>query len=132
MLETLLDTEKDLLIDNNELMEHLRKTKEFNISLKKAKRKLQRFPEYHPQRAIPIEIRTNFKRNDGVKLPKINLKTFSGEPLDWISFKETFEAAVHNNESITNIEKVTYLKTYLDKFALQAIQARIILKHGIF
>ena len=51
----------------------------------------------------PIEIRRDFKRNDGVKLLKITLKTFSGDPLDWKSFKETFDAAVHNKESITNI-----------------------------
>ena len=70
----------------------------------------------------PIEIRRDFKRNDGLKLPKTTLKTFSGDPLDWKSFKETFEAAEHNNESITNIEKITYLKTYLDKSALQAIE----------
>ena len=50
------------------------------------------------------------------------MKTFSGDPLDWKSFKETSEAAVHNNESITNIEKFTYLKIYLDKSALQAIE----------
>ena len=42
----------------------------------------------------------------------------------WIvnRLKDTFEATVHNNESITNIEKFTYLKTYLDKSALQAIE----------
>ena len=69
-----------------------------------------------------IEIRRYFKRNDGVKLSKITLKSFSGNPLDWKSFKGTFEVAVHNNESITNIEKFTYLKTDLDKSALQAIE----------
>ena len=47
----------------------------------------------------PIEIRRDFKRNDEVKLPKITFKTFSGDPLDWKSFKETFQASVHNNES---------------------------------
>ena len=70
----------------------------------------------------PIEIHKDFKRNDRVKLLKITLKTFSGDHLDWKSFKETFEAAVHNNESITNMEKFPYLKTYLDKSALQAIE----------
>ena len=55
-------------------------------------------------------------------MPKITLKTFSGDHLDWKSFKETLEAAVHNNESITNIEKITCLKTYLGKSALQAIE----------
>ena len=110
------------MMDDNELMEHLKKRTEFNMSLKKAKQKLQRFLEYHPEMTSAIEIRRDFKRNDGVKLPKITLKTFSGDPLDWNSFKETFEAAVHNNESITNIEKFTYLETYLDKSALQAME----------
>ena len=127
----LLDTEKEpeelsdkiqkIMIGDNELMEHLKKRTDINMSLKKAKRKLQRFFEYHPEMTNPIEIRRDFKRNDGVKLPKIILKTLSGDPLDWKYFKETFEAAVHNNESITNTEKVTYLKTYLDKSAFQAI-----------
>ena len=53
LLETLLDTEKEatelsdkiqnIMVDDNELMEHLKKTTAFNMSLKKAKRKLQRF-----------------------------------------------------------------------------------------
>ena len=110
------------MIAANELMEHLRKTTAFKMSLKKAKRKFQRFLKYHPEITNPIKVRRNFKRNDGVKLPKITLKTFSGDPLDWQSFKETFEAAVHNKESIIYIEKFTYLKTYLDKSALQATE----------
>ena len=56
----------------------------------------------------PNQIRRDFKRN-GEKLPKITLKSFSGEPFDWKSFKETLEAAVHDNESITSTEKFTYL-----------------------
>ena len=35
----------------------------------------------------PIEICRDFKRNNGVKLPKITLKTFSSDPLNWKSFK---------------------------------------------
>ena len=109
------------MVDDNELMEHVRKIQQ-NKNLRKAERKLQRLLEYHPEMTSPIEISRDFKRNDGSKLPKITLKTFSGDPLDWKSFKETFEAAEHNNESITNFEKFMYLKTYLDKSALQAIE----------
>ena len=59
LLQTLLDTEKEatdlsdkiqnIMIDDNELTEHLKKTTEFNMSLKTAKRKLQRFLKYHPE-----------------------------------------------------------------------------------
>ena len=130
LLETLLDTKKEamelrdkiqnIMVDDIEFMEYLKT--EFNMSLKKAKGKLQRFLEYHPEMTKPVEIRRDFKRNHGEKFPNTTLKTFSGDHLDWKSLKETFGAAVHNNESITNIEKFTCLKTYLDKSALQAIE----------
>ena len=94
----------------------------FNMKLKKSKTKLQKFLEYHPESSVPIEIRKDVRRNDGVKLPKIVLRKFSGDPLDWKSFQETFEAAVHNNDNISNIEKFTYLRTYLDNSALQATE----------
>ena len=132
LLETILDTEngvtelsytiQDLMLDDNELSEYLKNSTAFNVKLKKSKRKLQKFLEYHPELSIPIEIRRDARRNDGVKLPKIVLRKFSGDPLDWKSFKETFEAAVHSSGSISNIEKFTYLKTYLDKSTLQAIE----------
>ena len=70
------------MIDGNELMQQLKKITKFNMSLKQAKRKLQRFLEYHPEMTNPIEICRDFKRNDGVKLVKITLKTFSRDPLD--------------------------------------------------
>ena len=113
---------QDLMLDDNELSEYLKNSIAFKMKLKKSKRKLQKFLEYHPESSLPIEIRRDVRRNDGVKLPKIVLRKFSSDPLDWISFKETFEAAAHGSDSISNIEKFTYLKTYLDKSALQAIE----------
>ena len=64
--------------------ENMRNTTQFeNMSLKKEKRKLQRFLEYYPEIADPLEIRRDFKRNEGVKLPVITLKTFCGDSLVW-------------------------------------------------
>ena len=40
------------------------------MKLKKIKRKLHKFLENHPDSSIPIEIRGDARRNDGVKLPK--------------------------------------------------------------
>ena len=132
LLEIILDTEnevtglsyriQDLMLDDNELSEYLKNSTAFNMKLKKSKWKLQKFLKYHPDSSIPIEIRRHARQNDGIKLPKIVLRRFSGNPLDWKSFKETFEAPVHGSDSISNIEKFTYLKTYLDKSALQAIE----------
>ena len=110
------------MLDDNELSEYLKNSTAFNMKLKKSKRNLQKLLGYHTESSVPIEIRRDGRRNDGVKLPKIVLRKFSGDPLDWKSFKETFEGAVHSSDIISNIEKFTYLKTYLDKSALQAIE----------
>ena len=58
----------------------------------------------------------------GVKLPKLILKTFDGDALDWKPFIESFEAAIDVKEDLSNIEKFTYLKGYLGGNALQCIE----------
>ena len=93
------------MLDDNELSEYLKNSTAFNMKLKKSKRNLQKLLGYHTESSVPIEIRRDGRRNDGVKLPKIVLRKFSGDPLDWKSFKETFKAAVHSSDSISNIEK---------------------------
>ena len=49
----------------------------------------------------------------GVKLQKINIKKFSGDPVAWQQFEEIFTATVHKNQSLSAIEKFSYLKGYL-------------------
>ena len=119
LLETLFDNEhiiteltekiQALIVDDDELTEELRNSTMLNMSMKKAKRKLQKFLEYHPNteetNTFTLQ-KTNSSNRDGVRLPKIVLKTFSGDPLEWKSFKETFEAAVDNNKNISNVEKL--------------------------
>src|SRR5688572_5057147 len=56
-----------------------------------------------------------------VKLPKLELKTFSGNVMHWQEFWDAFEASVHNQESLSDIAKFTYLKSQLTGAALNAI-----------
>jgi hypothetical protein len=51
------------------------------------------------------------KRN--VHLPKLNLPQFDGDILNWSTFYDTFCAAIHNNESLDNVQKFQYLKSNL-------------------
>ncbi|XP_044167481.1 uncharacterized protein LOC114949922 [Acropora millepora] len=46
-----------------------------------------------------------------VKLPKIELKSFSGNYQEWQGFWDTFQSAVGGNTSISGIEKFTYLNS---------------------
>ena len=55
------------------------------------------------------------------KLPKLKLQSFSGNPLEFPSFWDSFTAAVHGDPSIEKIMKFNYLRSYLQGQALSAI-----------
>lgn len=48
-----------------------------------------------------------------VKLPAINLPKFTGNYEDWLPFYDLFQSLVHNNETLSDVEKFHYLKTSL-------------------
>ena len=56
------------------------------------------------------------------KLPKITLPKFKGSVTDWTPFWESFKAAVHDNNSISKIDKFNYLFSLLEGPAARAIQ----------
>ena len=61
----------------------------------------------------PCELRCSHihsdKRNH-YHLPKIELPKFYGDPLNWASFWQSFEASVHTNKSLRKEDKLTYLR----------------------
>ena len=56
-----------------------------------------------------------------MKLPKLELKSFSGNYEEWRSFWDTFESAVNRNTDISRIQKFTYLKSCVTGAAESAI-----------
>lgn len=55
------------------------------------------------------------------KLPKLEVRKFSGHMQDWQEFWESFESAVHNNEELSVIDKFSYLKGLLSDQAMTTI-----------
>ena len=66
------------------------------------------------------------RRNTQVKLPKLELKKFDGDHSKWISFWDSFEASVHNNESLTANDKFNYLNSLFERSATEAISGLIL------
>ena len=62
------------------------------------------------------------RETPGVKLQKIVIKKFSGDPVAWKQFEEIFNATVHSNSKLTDIEKFSYLKGYLCGTAEKCIE----------
>jgi hypothetical protein len=54
-------------------------------------------------------------------LPKITLPQFTGDPLAWQGFLDQYQVSVHNNVSISDIDKFNYLKGCLKGEAGAAI-----------
>ena len=49
-----------------------------------------------------------------VKPPKLELKPFDGDIINWKPFWDQFNASIHSNNLISKIEKLSYLKTFLN------------------
>ena len=44
-----------------------------------------------------------------IKLPKMTIKKYNGDPLNWKQFIDSFTCAVDKKENLSNVEKMTYL-----------------------
>ena len=60
-------------------------------------------------------------QSSNLKLPRIELPKFSGDVLKFQNFWDQFEAAVHDNDDLPNVQKFTYLRSVLTGNALQTI-----------
>ena len=59
--------------------------------------------------------------NSNGKLPSLKVKQFYGNLLEHQSFWDSFRATVHENDTLRDITKFSYLKSYLEGQSLSAI-----------
>ena len=55
------------------------------------------------------------------RLPKLTLPTFEGDPLEWQTFWDSFDSAVHSNNVLSDVQRLNYLHTHLGGEASRAI-----------
>ena len=67
---------------------------------------------------------SGFETNSAnMKLPKISLPKFTGQsPIEWVSLWDQFTAAVDENQSLHDVQKLAYLKSFLLGPAAESIQ----------
>ncbi|XP_060557734.1 uncharacterized protein LOC132718123 [Ruditapes philippinarum] len=68
------------------------------------------------------------KSTNTVKLPKLDMISFSGNRLQWTEFWDSFRSAIHENDKLSPIDKINYLKGKLVGEARSAI-AGLTLSH---
>ena len=55
------------------------------------------------------------------RLPKLSLPTFSGDSLQWQTFWDSFDAAVHSNVGLSGVQKFNYLRAQLHGDAARVV-----------
>ncbi|XP_026746148.1 uncharacterized protein LOC113507492 [Trichoplusia ni] len=65
-----------------------------------------------------------------VKLPRMVLPTYSGSYQDWQPFEDTFKALIHTNKSLSNVQKLHYLKSCLEGEAKNTIKHIQVTEHN--
>ena len=79
-------------------------------------------PPWQPQYS-PSMGRTNPGENlsSKLRLPKLELKSFDGNMMNWMEFWDSFERNIHLNSSLCDVDKMSYLKASLKGTASHAI-----------
>ncbi|KRZ38982.1 hypothetical protein T4C_9370 [Trichinella pseudospiralis] len=57
-----------------------------------------------------------------VRLPKLEIRKYNGDPHDWQRFHEEFSNSIHTNKNLSTIEKFSYLRSLLIANAAAAIE----------
>ena len=118
LIEDLKGKLQSLLISDTDLSSELTESYKIMSAVRRLEFKLKKFME---TKSDEETTRTESSSRTGVKLRKFEIKRFSGDWLEWETFKETFETAIEHNKNLKKIEKFTYLRGYLEGTALQAI-----------
>ena len=59
-------------------------------------------------------------------MPKLIISPFDGNTLNWITFWDQFESSIHSKRGISNIDKFSYLRSFLAPVALKTISGLIL------
>ena len=49
-----------------------------------------------------------------VRLPKINMKSFNGDLTTWTPFWDSYASSVHDNPTLSDVDKFNYLNSLLE------------------
>ena len=123
---------QDLITEDEVLEQEIMEAEEFDDQMEQSIAQIQRFLQRVRPPAPASTSTTPTSSSNGpttspgsrlsnVKLPKLDLPTFSGNYLEWTSFSDLFKGAVTDNTQITDSQKLQYLKASVKGDAAQLL-----------
>ncbi|CAG9122367.1 unnamed protein product [Plutella xylostella] len=91
---------------------------EYKSELKGELSRLQRLI----QTPVPSGSGKQSDNNSNIRLPKISIPTFSGKYDEWVTFRDLFDSLIRTNDSLDEVQKLHYLKGYLEGEAEQLVR----------
>ena len=77
------------------------------------------------------DFKQSFERGDNkilnTKLPKLEFPVFKGNPLEWQYFYDQFNISIHQNKTLSDIDRLNYLRRHLARQALATITVSILI-----
>jgi hypothetical protein len=61
-----------------------------------------------------------------IKLPQLNIPIFTGNLMEWISFRDMFQAIIHNSSNFSGTQKLSYLKSLVQGEPFRLISSLIL------
>ena len=115
----------DLIESENDTEKEIESTSEFSDKLQITFAKLEHILSEQNNKEKSSTITTaslvtnNKPEPSRVRLPKLEIQKFWGDALQWKSFWDQDNAAIHSSTVISNIEKFNYFKNLLTGSALE-------------
>ncbi|UYV83956.1 hypothetical protein LAZ67_X000696 [Cordylochernes scorpioides] len=128
----LVDHEIETLLETDDLEKELQGVEEYRekyITWRFRANKKIRQSDFHGEnipnsnsRIDENEMRHYVPSCTTVKLPKLMISKFYGKFSEWLTFWNSFDAAIHQNNSLNPIDKFNYLKSHLGGTALNTVE----------
>ena len=128
-LESVVDCYEQIIMeldDQNQAKEQGDKCYEIQLTVNKhirtVKECINKLSSENRETERSSKNKANDYKQQNIRLPKIEIKKFSGDATEWQTFIDSFTCAIHENKSISNVEKMNYLINLLDGEAASTVK----------
>ena len=122
----LLDGEIVELIDEDALATEIEQADDYKSEIYAALVRIDKAlklatPPAPPTPSTTHEVSTARAPEPSVRLPKLSLKPFNGDITQWTTFWDSFKSAIHDNPTLSDLDKFNYLRSLLERSAKESI-----------
>nr|CAH7726126.1 unnamed protein product [Callosobruchus chinensis] len=130
LIHTFNDVQEEIDEITDDLDNEMAEREEFDEAFESAIANAKEILEFHDREnnddknsaVSSVSAKSSVEMKSSIVLPQINLPKFNGSPENWLEYRATYEALIHENEGLTQMQKYHYLRASLEGTASQVIR----------